>query len=628
MERIQEEIQQNKKLSQEQKENFVRNIVSKFDSWNDDRQTQIDDAREIMREVYMHNPKKEKTDEDEKWKADVRINKLRSIKQAKKAAMWREIWSNPSQMFNVRGTDEQTEQNSKLQKAAIVDSMEKMKIGKAFDDAIENIFDIGEMVFITDWETRSKTVRRRSKDGFIIETLKRFISIPGSSKNNIIELPYYENARVRSISPFMFVFDHNFYERGNKKSWDSCIKIYKRFDTYENIVNNKDFSLSKEEKEDIKAMCETDVNAEGNKYLSELRDEKQYGQKIEVFYCHGDFKIGGKLYKNYIAEIVGRKYLARFEENPMFINPFILCAIEVDPLTGRGIPQLKPVLHLALEQEKIANTAIDMQMLALNPPSWVDETFIDKNKNYIKVAPGKLFKYKNGWSGQFPTAITLGYSNNLSQFVDFFDQTISDVSNVNSNMFGNTTATKRTATELSLVDKGATATVAKELDIINQDAIMPIVENVAELLAMFKQGDEQIFIKENGNNILRTITNEIREANYNYIYDDRNAIADQKNRFNELFQLFQNVGQDPELKRMIDWRATIKKAVEMIGFDNSDEFFLPDTPLTQVFEQLKNMPPEIQNQFAEMISVQLNQIMTVMQPQQMQQGTTFTNQPV
>ena len=252
MERIQEEIQEQKSLTYEQRIEFAKDISTKYQSWNDDRQSQFDDAKMIMDEVYMHYSFKKKSDEDY-WKADIKLNKLRTIKQAKKAAMWREIWSNPQQMFNVRGTDEISEHNAKLQKASIVNSLEKMKIGKAFDRAIEDLLDIGEMVFITDWEERTKVIRRRSQNGFILETLKRFINLPANVSNKVIELPYYENARVKAISPFMFVFDHNYYEYGNKKQWDSCIKIYKRFETYENIVNNKDYSLTDEEKEKLRA---------------------------------------------------------------------------------------------------------------------------------------------------------------------------------------------------------------------------------------------------------------------------------------------------------------------------------------------------------------------------------------
>ena len=70
------------------------------------------------------------------------------------------------------------------------------------------------------------------------------------------------------------------------------------------------------------------VSAE-NEELVDLREKNVWGGQYSVLYAHGDFKINGKLYKNYIAEVLAGRYLIRFEENPMYINPFILCAIEV-----------------------------------------------------------------------------------------------------------------------------------------------------------------------------------------------------------------------------------------------------------------------------------------------------------
>ena len=569
MERIKENVQISDELSAQQKDELAKHLKCSFNQWDQDRQRQGDDARNIMIEVYMHNDNLKKDD----WHANVKLNRLRAIKQAKKAAMWREIWSNPQQMFNVRGTNDYTEQTAKIQKAAIVESLEKMQIGKQYDNAIENCLDIGEMIFITDWEERTKSVRRKSSEGLVIETLKRVFNIPCGLTEKEIELPYYENARVKSISPFMFVFDHNFYEHGNKKSWDSCIKIYKRFETYENLINNKDYELTDEQKEDLKNIC-AEKSFIGNKKLDELRDEDIYGEKVEVLFCHGDFKIDGKLYKNHIAEVVAGKYLVRFEDNPLFINPFIWCPIEIDPETGRGIPQLKSAYYLCKELEKTVNTSIDMQQLAINPPVWVNEDLIEKDKQEIDVYPGAILKYKNNYDGTLPTALTLGYSNNLSGIIDGLNTAISDNTNINSNMFGNITPSGRTATEMSLVEQGATATIAKELDIISQDLTIPMVENVAELLAMFKQGDDYIYVDEKGQNLLYRITNEIRQSQYNYIYDDRNAINDRKNRFNELYRLFQSVAQDDDLRQMISWRDVIETAVQMTGFDNPDKFFV------------------------------------------------------
>ena len=45
----------------------------------------------------------------------------------------------------------------------------------------------------------------------------------------------------------------------------------------------------------------------------------------------------------------------------------------------------------------------------------------------------------------------------------------------------------------------------------------------------------------------------------------------------------------------------------MTGFDNPDMFFVPDTPLTKIYGELKALPLDIQNEFAGIISGHLKQ---------------------
>lgn len=624
MEIKKEIIQDIKPLTPDERNLLAKRIADDFNKWDDDRSSQIAMARDIMQETYLTQPRKKYEGELE-WKSDVRLNTIYNIKRAKKSVMWREMWSNTSQMFDVRGTDEQTEKQAKLQKAAIVDALNKMDVGKQYDDGIDNLLDIGEIIFKTDWEMKKKVVKRQKKNlGWVFQNIVRTVQgagfMPEQPQMQDIELPYYENARVESISPFMFVFDHSKYKLRNKASWDSCIKIYKRFDSLDNIKNNEVYTLTKEQIDEL-GRDKENTSAE-NKELVELRDKTEFSGQYSVLYAHGDFKINGKTYKNYIAEVLAGKFLIRFEENPMYINPFILCALEFDPLTKRGISPLKAPFKMCAEYEKLTNTAFDVQKLTANPPCWVNEDLLnDKNTNKdgtITLAPGKFIKLENGYSGSLPQEVKISASG-INDLLAFLEQKISDISSVSSVMYGNIEENKRTATELSLADKGSTSQTAKELDIIHQDLTLPMIENVAELLAMFKDGVEFVYAQEKGKNIEYKITNQIRQAQYNYIYEDRNAIYDRKAKFNEMFQLFQAAGQNQELFNMIDWKEVLTTAVEMIGYDNSDKFFNDDTPALQFTEQLKQIPQELQGQVVQMFSQQLQQMIRQYQQTQQQQ---------
>lgn len=611
-------IKESEKLSADQQTNFARFIADCFSKWDSDRSAQIDTARDIMRETYLNQPKKN-FPKGLEWKSDVKLNAVYNIKRAKKSVIWREMWANTAQMFDVRGTNEETEKLAKSQKAAIVDALEKMDIGKQYDDGVDNLFDIGEVIFKTDWEQRKKVVKRQRKDlGFVLKNVVRSALGPGFAETELqdVVIPYYENARVESISPFMFVFDHSKYKLKNKDSWDSCIKIYKRFDSIENLKNNSVYNITPEQINELKSASKKSVSAE-NKETVDLRSENEFAGEYSVLYAHGDFKINGKLYKNYIAEVLAGKFLIRFEENPMFINPFILCALEFDPVTKRGISPLKAALSMCKKEEDLTNTAFDVQKLSANPPAWCNEDLLDENNTEsdgtIRLAPGKFIKYKNDYAGGVPKEISFSGAG-IADMLDVLNQKISEISSVSSVMLGNIEDSKRTATELSLADKGSSSQASKELDTIHQDLTIPMIKNVAELLAMFKDGVDFVYAQEKGKNIEYKITNQIRQAQYTYIYEDRNAIYDRKSKFNEMYQLFQAAGQNPQLFNMFNWKEIITTAVEMIGFDNSDKFFNDDTPAQQFFDQFKQLPEQIQQQLLPMFAQAVQQATAGMSP--------------
>ena len=599
MEIVNEVIEDLKDLAEEDREKLATKIAGKFEKWNDDRESQISIAKEIMTEVYLNQPHKSQK-EGLEWKSDIRLNSLYNVKRTRKAMLWREMWSNAGQMFDVKGTNEETEKTAKYQKASIVDSLTKMEIQRQYDKVADDLFDIGEMIFKTDWEVRKKVVKRQRKDiGFVLMNIARNLTGSGFTTQESmrdVTIPYYENARVEAVSPFMFVFDHTKFKEGDKKSWNSLWKIYKRFDTMENIKANKAYKIPQEALDILENTKPVDGD---KKELEELRNMNEYGGQVSILYCHGDFKIKGKIYKNYVAEVLAGKYLIRFEENPLFINPFICCALERDPLTKRGISPLKCALNLAREQERLINVAADLQKLRANPPSFADESlFDDDNTNKdgsVELAPGKIIKVKSDFNGMMPQAVNLS-GEGIADLMNLSDQKISDLTSVSNFMYGNVTDTKRTATELSLVDKGASAQTSKELDIINQDLTIPMIENVAELLAMFKDGVEFVYAEEKGVNTEFRITNVIRQAQYNYVYEDRNALEDRKSKFEQVYQLMSSTAANPELFQMFDWKETFTTAFEMLGFDNPEKFFRDETPVDQFAEQLKQIPPELQEQ--------------------------------
>ena len=74
-----------KQLTDNQKEELAQRLAKNFSKWDDDRNSQITTAKEIMDEVYLNQASRKKDSDD--WKSDVKLNGLYNIKRALTASL-------------------------------------------------------------------------------------------------------------------------------------------------------------------------------------------------------------------------------------------------------------------------------------------------------------------------------------------------------------------------------------------------------------------------------------------------------------------------------------------------------------------------------------------------------------
>lgn len=574
---IQEVIKPFQKLEDDQKDALAAKIKGWNEDFNKKRQPQIDTALQIQKHLHLN---REARNDKEKWKTNLKENKLYTTADTMKSIMWREIWSNENQMFDTAPMDKNAEETYKQQKAAVVKALKEMKASIQFDAATDYWMVWGDFLYLTDWKHKEKTVKRvKEKSKGLQDT----------------SLPIYDNANLTAINPMFFVWDVTNYKIGDSDSWDSCIKIYKRFETLENIKKNKVYTLTAEQEEELKTTTDSEPPAKESE--DNLRRKEKYGENYEVLMLHGDFTFDGVHYKNVMAEVIAGKYLIRFEENPIFINPFVWGATERDSDTLRGIAPLKCILNLVETKEEIINDVIDGEKLNLRPPVYVDRNSLEDKDIDIIYSPGKKVGLTPGYNGILPTPITFK-TQGLFEAVGYINNATSDASSVNANTMGNSESGKKLATDLQLAQQGTNSRTALKLDKIYQVNIQ-VIKNIAELLAMFKTESENIIQIDKGVRTTIEITAAVRQANYDYIYEDRNALLDRRSKFQEIFSIFKEVAKDQELRSMVDWREVLTTGVEMTGFDNPDKFFIKENDATfQMTQELKKLPEEMQNQIS------------------------------
>ena len=598
-----------KKLKPAQRDELATTIAGWWSDFQDRRTSQIKTANTLQKLLYLNQPDRNKSDE---WKTNIKENKIFTTWDSMKSVMWKEIWSNEEQMFDVSGTSKDTEEMAERQKEAIVYALKKMNAGVQFDKATDYWAEFGEFIYKTDWKKRSKKVKRFDPYQGLIE----------------VELPLEENANIEAINPMFFNFDATKYKYGNKKSWDSCPKIFKRFASVEEIKNNPLYTFTKEQQSDLETDDDTktvDIKAD-----DDLAKATQYGDEYEVLYLHGDFKFDGVLYKNVVAEVFAGKYLIYFEENPVYICPFVWDALSIDPTTGRGISPLKPILEMCAVKEELLNTIGDIAKLNANPPVWGNDAFLkEKYKNsVVPYAPGKYLEYENSYQGGFPQQMKFDGSG-LADIVSLIANDVSDASAINANIMGNIAQGKRTATEMQLASNGADSRIAMKLDKIYQINLR-VIENVAELLAMFKNEPELLFINDKGKRVEVEINTAIRQAQYEYVYEDRNTIIDRRQKFQEAYSMLNAAGENPELAPKIDWMEALKTGLEWTGFDNPDKFFKTEaqSQIDEAANFIKQLPEEYQQAVIQQIQPMLQQMQMMIQQRGQQQNAQRQETPV
>lgn len=584
---IVEKEQKKRKLSEVEASKVAAKVGELFTTWDNARSKQKTIAEKLRPELYLDTRDTKKVDKDDEWKSDVHLNKLYSLNQTQQAFIWDNIYSNIEQLFDVSGRDEQSEQTAALQKSNLVDIFHKINIKKKLDEGVGFWGSTGEMCLFVSWKKKYKQVRRR------IDPLADMSNLVyGSSAFGVFNKEIYNGANVEAINPLDLVFDpHTSPEDAEK--WDSCGKIIKTWETYDSIANNKLYDLNKAQLQDLKQKLNEDSD-DKDEFKTKKVDTVIDDNRIEVLQYWGDFALeDGTLLRNWYIVSIGREYLAVFEPNRWVINPIINSAPLRDPESKRGIPDLWAIYDLCKEQEKKVNLQNDAQSLNLNPPAYSPEGFFKESK--VKLYPGKQVEYKQGLED--PSSIIKMSFPLLAneQIIQYYDEVASSVSGIFPNMQGQDEEKNVTATEIKVKVQGQTTRLSKILDTIKQNVIVPMVEKVADLEANMRFGDSEIFVTQNNVKTSQTISDEVRQGNYEYKYTDNSGIQKKLALNQTLTQIFTPVWNDPSVA--LNKPEIIKEALNNAGIENPDKYLSANNQMPNNMQIPGQVPPADMGQF-------------------------------
>lgn len=526
---------------------LMSNIIEKYDYFENDRTTQLTDNRLIKYAIYDSDIPKINS-----WDCNIQLPDIYELAQTLKSHLVQNLYSHSDGMFDVEGTDFETQKYANRQKAMLVNTFEKMKIEDEMEKIIDSVVETGEVTLFVGWDTKFRRTRRAIS---LDEQIKNNIKENFIVENKVI----YDNARVKFINYEDFVFDKN-----DVNNWDSCAKIYRTYQSLAEIKSNKSNNMLNEEKlEILKGVV-------AGKKTKSIKKSVSYENKIEVIEYWGDIELPtGEVLKNKLIVIAGRSVLIRFEDNPYIINPFIHANIIECPSTGRGISPLRVALILNIISSTILNKQLDALALMMNPPYLAPKGCFTGQQD---VRPGKIIEYDASLMTSVPAPLSFDKAMQGWDFLNYFKSTVESATGIFKNMAGNLQSSDKTATEINYSVNGQEARLNMILEAINRKVIVPMVEKTAEIISNFKLGKESILANDRGRTFLVEIDDKIRNSSYIYRYGDRKATFERKARIKELFEVLQSFAKISEVSQRIDWLECFKFAMEQYGVENANNF--------------------------------------------------------
>ena len=589
MDKILEKTDETKKLPPDQEYNLVKDITENWVKWDDSRD-RIKKINEQLQEfIYLSkNPDA----------VSAKIPEIYETKESYKAHLWRGWFNSYDSMFDIEGINRESQQFAELQKTALIETFRKIKLEQKFEQAIIKWLDTGEMIFFVGWEEITKQVRRKEEveqpitDEFDIPILDEE-GLPLSTKEEQIlvkDIPFYKGASVKMIESNSFVFDPN-----KKDHFDSCPKIYKSWVTYESLLENENYTVSKDAKDFFKNATSSPDKRE--EFSDEEYDEKGFkNDQIEILEYWGDIKLpDGTFLKNWFITVAGRKHVVRFESNPYIINPFVFGSFTEDPETKRGISPLYVALPLNNISDSILNLQLDALKLIINKPYLAPKGSLSGK---IKVEEGKIIEYDPALMPQAP--VPLDFKDALVgwDFLSYFEGKIESATGINKFMAGDSVGSDvNTATEARGLMVGASTRLSKELDYLNFQIKIPLIERIAELTANYNFDIEEIRIRDTyGKLDFVKIDETVRQGQYEYIVGDSTSRAERMQDIQELKGIVADFLQVPEVAQRVDMIKLFKHVLEQSNIKDANQFIKTEEELG--FGQAPAGPMVSQNETA------------------------------
>lgn len=372
-----------RELNAEEKQSVCDYVVSRWNAWNEPLGTLQDNTNAIRERATPSMCDIEQPEKKKDWHSQIKLNRMYEFYNKLYGILYETFYDKISSYLKLGKDNHDKVYNSAL------DQENK----KTLLVSIKDMLDTGEVVASSEYKILYK------KEVMPIELIgtvdpRSIVSVRENSF--VVRQEVGRRLNFVRIDPCNFVYDplvtpctDDFYE---------CDKIIKQWKTRREILSNKSYEVDAQElKEAFAAPSSPNLESQDE---NDTNSVFRYNQ-IEVLTMFGTFYIGGKAYENYVAVIIGRRFLAYFAPKGIYTPDIYYFPFHARGNGARGISPLFYIADLCQAEEDAYNDSRDAVRLQLNPARYAPTGFFEEA--VVKLEPGKVITYRPGM--QDPTAI-------------------------------------------------------------------------------------------------------------------------------------------------------------------------------------------------------------------------------
>lgn len=529
-----------KEIRKIDRDGICEDINNKAKIWSKDVEEVKEDYDRVVREIY---PSANETREQVKMIPDVYEQR-----QSLRANLFKSTYQNYDGMFDIEGLDPQSHEVSAMLKSSLVYDCYKIDLQSTLDEILDDYMDKGECAWFAHWTTKMERKRYQSTD-IVVDQDGNEVGV--EIVNRPVDEITYEGADIERIDPLNLYFD-----KSQRKHWDSCGKIYREFVPLSYILSNADYKLTRDEIADLKQMVEQSSKEDVSNYSDSYHDvdTKVIGSTVEVMEYYGDYIIPttGDVARNVIIVVIAGKYLAKLDESLYPICPIGYFSYNPRPDTLRGQTPLKPALLLNELENKCMDLTMESWLLTTNPPILSPKGFLH---NGVRYEAGGVIEYSidelNDVNAQ-PKPLNFSAGLRGFEFQDFFKRKMEGATGVSPYMQGTGgQGGVRTASESTYIYSGQTTRLSREAYLFSHNVVVPIIWGIFKLKKEYQTINDVVPTVKDGIRDFYEVTEEVRNGNYIFMIGNAQTSVEREQSVQKLFQLmgapaFQSIVQRPE----------------------------------------------------------------------------------